>query len=203
MSFTSLRVLVLEDHLFQRSVAVNLLKQLGCGEVLEAGNGTEALAVLQGAGSVDVVVCDLQMEGMDGLEFIQRISATGQVGAIIVSSGLPGDVRRAVSQMGALLGVNMLGDTGKPLQVETLQLLLERALSTRRSTPQPPSSLELADEQQVRRALLEQQLQPITNPSSTCTVAPCWAWRYLLVGTTPSRECCHRRCFCRRWSAAA
>jgi len=164
MSFTSLRVLVLEDHLFQRSVAVNLLKQLGCGEVLEAGNGTEALAVLQGAGSVDVVVCDLQMEGMDGLEFIQRISATGQVGAIIVSSGLPGDVRRAVSQMGALLGVNMLGDTGKPLQVETLQLLLERALSTRRSTPQPPSSLELADEQQVRRALLEQQLQAYYQP---------------------------------------
>jgi len=164
MSFTSLRVLVLEDHLFQRSVAVNLLKQLGCGEVLEAGNGTEALAVLQGAGSVDVVVCDLQMEGMDGLEFIQRISATGQVGAIIVSSGLPGDVRRAVSQMGALLGVNMLGDTGKPLQVETLQLLLERALSTRRRTPQPPSSLELADEQQVRRALLEQQLQAYYQP---------------------------------------
>jgi EAL domain-containing protein (putative c-di-GMP-specific phosphodiesterase class I)/CheY-like chemotaxis protein len=164
MSFTSLRVLVLEDHLFQRSVAVNLLKQLGCGEVLEAGNGTEALAVLQGAGSGDVVVCDLQMDGMDGLEFIQRISATGQVGAIIVSSGLPGDVRRAVSQMGALLGVNMLGDTGKPLQVETLQLLLERALSTRRSTPQPPSSLELADEQQVRRALLEQQLQAYYQP---------------------------------------
>ncbi len=164
MSFTSLRVLVLEDHLFQRSVAVNLLKQLGCGEVLEAGNGTEALAVLQGAGSVDVVVCDLQMEGMDGLEFIQRISATGQVGAIIVSSGLPGDVRRAVSQMGALLGVNMLGDTGKPLQVETLQLLLERALSTRRSTRQPSSSLELADEQQVRRALLEQQLQAYYQP---------------------------------------
>ncbi|MFL1494003.1 EAL domain-containing response regulator [Pseudomonas antarctica] len=164
MSFTSLRVLVLEDHLFQRSVAVNLLKQLGCGDVLEAGNGTEALAVLQGAGSVDVVVCDLQMEGMDGLEFIQRISATGQVGAIIVSSGLPGDVRRAVSQMGALLGVNMLGDTGKPLQAETLQLLLERALSTRRTTPRPAPILELADEQQVRRAFLDQQLQAYYQP---------------------------------------
>jgi len=164
MSFTSLRVLVLEDHLFQRSVAVNLLKQLGCGEVLEASNGTEALAVLQGADSVDVVVCDLQMEGMDGLEFIQRISATGQVGAIIVSSGLPGDVRRAVSQMGALLGVNMLGDTGKPLQAETLQLLLERALSTHCALPQPLPSLGQADEQQVRRAILDQQLQAYYQP---------------------------------------
>lgn len=164
MPFLSLRVLVLEDHLFQRSVAVNLLKQLGCGEVLEASNGTEALAVLQGAGSVDVVVCDLQMDGMDGLEFIQRISATGQVGAIIVSSGLPGDVRRAVSQMGALLGVNMLGDIGKPLQIETLQPLLERVLSNRYAATQPPPSLELADEQQVRRAILEQQLEAYYQP---------------------------------------
>ncbi|WP_314385197.1 EAL domain-containing response regulator [Pseudomonas brenneri] len=164
MSFLSLRVLVLEDHLFQRSVAVNLLKQLGCGEVLEASNGSEALAVLQGAGSVDVVMCDLQMDGMDGLEFIQRISATGQVGAIIVSSGLPWDVRRAVSHMGALLGVNMLGDTGKPLQMETLQPLLERALSTRCAVPQPLPSLELADEQQVRLAICDHQLEAYYQP---------------------------------------
>ena len=164
MSFLSLRVLVLEDHLFQRSVAVNLLKQLGCGEVLAASNGTEALAVLQGAGYVDVVVCDLQMDGMDGLEFIQRISATGQVGAIIVCSGLPGDVRRAVSQMGALLGVHMLGDTGKPLQMEALQPLLERVLSPPRAVTQRLPRLELADEQQVRRAILDQQLEAYYQP---------------------------------------
>ena len=164
MSFLSLRVLVLEDHLFQRSVAVNLLKQLGCGEVLAASNGTEALAVLQGAGYVDVVVCDLQMDGMDGLEFIQRISATGQVGAIIVCSGLPGDVRRAVSQMGALLGVNMLGDTGKPLQMEALQPLLERVLSPPCAVTQRLPRLELADEQQVRRAILDQQLEAYYQP---------------------------------------
>ncbi|MHA6578644.1 EAL domain-containing response regulator [Pseudomonas yamanorum] len=164
MSFLSLRVLVLEDHLFQRSVAVNLLKQLGCCEVLEASNGSEALTLLQGAVSVDVVLCDLQMEGMDGLEFIQRISATGLVGAIIVSSGLPGDVRRAVSQMGALLGVNMLGDIGKPLQLEMLQPLLERVLSTNCEVLQPVPRLELADEQQVRRAFLDQQLQAYYQP---------------------------------------
>lgn len=164
MSFLSLRVLVLEDHLFQRSVAVNLLKKMGCGEVLEASNGTEALAVLQETGSVDVVVCDLQMDGMDGLEFIQRISATGQVGAIIVSSGLPGDMRRTVSQMGALLGVNMLGDIGKPLQLETLQSLLQMALNTRTVTPQAPPGVELADEQQVRRAILDQQIEAYYQP---------------------------------------
>ena len=164
MSFLSLRVLVLEDHLFQRSVAVNLLKKMGCGEVLEAGDGAEALAVLKETGPVDVVVCDLQMDGMDGLQFIQRISATGQVGAIIISSGLPGDIRRAVSQMGALLDVNVLGNLGKPLQLETLQPLLQMALHSRTVTPRALPGWELADEQQVRRAILDQQLEAYYQP---------------------------------------
>ncbi|MBC2381369.1 EAL domain-containing response regulator [Pseudomonas sp. WS 5106] len=164
MSFLSLRVLVLEDHLFQRSVAVSLLKQLGCGEVLEAANGEDALAALQRAGYVDVVVCDLQMDGMDGLEFIQRISATGQVGAIIVCSGLPWDVRRAVRQMGALLGVNMLGDISKPLQAQTLQPLLELALSKRPVVLEARPPLDIADEPQVRQAILDQQLEAYYQP---------------------------------------
>lgn len=164
MSFQSLRVLVLEDHLFQRSVAVKLLEQLGCGEVLEASNGSEALAVLHQAGAVDVVVCDLQMDGMDGLEFIQRISANGQVGGIIISSCLPWDVRRAVEQMGALLGVNMLGDVGKPLQVGALRQLLELALGKRPLTPLLQAQVEVFDELQVRRAIVNEQLEAYYQP---------------------------------------
>ncbi|MFJ2388675.1 response regulator [Pseudomonas koreensis] len=80
-----LRVLVLEDHTFQRSVAVSMLKHLGCSEVLEAVDGAQALALLETSGPIDIALCDLQMEGMDGLEFIQRIGASGQVRSIISS----------------------------------------------------------------------------------------------------------------------
>ncbi|MCF5137062.1 response regulator, partial [Pseudomonas lactis] len=70
MQVLPLRVLVLEDHLFQQAIAVNLLKQLGCQEVFSASNGLEALDVLQRSGPVDIALCDLSMEGMDGLEFL-------------------------------------------------------------------------------------------------------------------------------------
>lgn len=164
MTVLPLRVLVLEDHLFQRSMAVSLLKQLGCREVLEASNGSEALAVLQRVGYMDVVVCDLQMEGMDGLAFIQRISAARQVGAIIISSGLPGDVRLAVRQMGELLGVNMLGDVGKPLLKQTLQPLLELALKEGPVSGEPATGQDIATERQMRSAITDQQLEAYYQP---------------------------------------
>jgi len=93
MPFLPLRVLVLEDHAFQRSVAVKMLQALGCGEVFQASDGARALAVLQAVGAVDIALCDLQMEGMDGLDFLQRVGATGQVKAFIISSSLSGDLR--------------------------------------------------------------------------------------------------------------
>lgn len=73
-----LRVLVLEDHTFQRSVAVNMLGALGCHEVFEASDGAEALEVLDAVGAVDIALCDLQMEGMDGLAFCSGSALRGR-----------------------------------------------------------------------------------------------------------------------------
>lgn len=160
-----LRILVLEDHAFQRSYAVKLLEQLGGSAVFEAADGAQALALLEAVGPVDVALCDLQMEGMDGVEFIQRVGAGGQVGAIIISSALPADLRRAVRQMVSLLGLEFLGDMEKPLQAPTLRRLLEKRLQPRPETRPPAyTEHEVASEAQVRRALAEGQLQAFYQP---------------------------------------
>ena len=86
MSTFPLRVIVLEDHALQRPIAVNILRQLGCKEVFEAADGIEAFAVLRKVGPVDIALCDLQMEGMDGLEFLQKVGQSDLVGSIIISS---------------------------------------------------------------------------------------------------------------------
>ncbi|NWC96539.1 MULTISPECIES: EAL domain-containing protein [unclassified Pseudomonas] len=159
-----LRVLVLEDHLFQRSVAVSLLKQLGCREVLSASNGDEALAILAATGPVDVALCDLQMKGMDGVEFIQRAGGSGQLGAIIIGSDLPCDVRRAVGQMGESLGLRMLGEVGKPLQGEALGPMLEACLTVEPAELSPPPLEDVASEALVRRGMLDHQLEAWYQP---------------------------------------
>nr|WP_228759228.1 EAL domain-containing response regulator [Pseudomonas neuropathica] len=159
-----LRVLVLEDHAFQRSVAVNMLRTLGCREIFEASDGAQALALLQEVGTVDVALCDLQMEGMDGLEFLQRVGASGQVKSVIISSSLSADLRRAVHQMVALLGLDLLGDVGKPLHVQVLANLLDKYLDRPALAQPTTAAVTLASEAAVRQALAQQQLQAWYQP---------------------------------------
>lgn len=61
MTVSPLRVIVLEDHSFQRTIAVSMLQQLGCTDVFQAADGVEALAVLNRVGPVDIALCDLRM----------------------------------------------------------------------------------------------------------------------------------------------
>ena len=58
MSLQPLRILVLEDHAFQRSVAVSILQSLGCRQIYEASDGAQALALLEHIGCVDIALCD-------------------------------------------------------------------------------------------------------------------------------------------------
>ncbi len=70
-----IRVLVVDDYSSMRTIIRQMLAQLGIHRVDEAKNGIEALDRLVDptAADPDVIVCDLYMEGMDGMEFCNRM----------------------------------------------------------------------------------------------------------------------------------
>ena len=72
-----LRILVLEDHAFQRSVAVNMLQGLGCEQVLEASDGAQALAVAVAAAGVS----DLAGSLLAGASLAGALTASAVAGA--------------------------------------------------------------------------------------------------------------------------
>ena len=71
----SIRALIVDDSSVMRKIVERSLRQAGINltEVLEAGNGIEALSVLN-EGRVDLILCDINMPVMDGLEFVKQLS---------------------------------------------------------------------------------------------------------------------------------
>ena len=70
----NLIVLVVEDDDFQRMTLVQMLRVLGVQEVLEAGDGQQALALLSSLSPlISVVICDLEMPNMDGISLTRYL----------------------------------------------------------------------------------------------------------------------------------
>ncbi len=67
-----LAVLVVEDVRATRVIVRTILRTFGIHDVVEANDGQEALAVL-GQRHIDVIITDLCMEPMDGVEFTRRL----------------------------------------------------------------------------------------------------------------------------------
>lgn len=93
-------MLVDDEQLIRRAMATMLDLNPDIDVVAEAGSGQEALDLLRGAGDArpDVVLLDLQMPGLDGIETAAEIlgfdAGTGLV--MVTSHGRPGYLKRAL-----------------------------------------------------------------------------------------------------------
>jgi two-component system chemotaxis response regulator CheY len=85
-----------------RKIVERSLRQAGLGlaQVLEAGNGAEALAAVE-ANQVDLILCDINMPVMDGLEFVRQVpsveSAKGVPIVMITTEGSESHVVQALT----------------------------------------------------------------------------------------------------------
>ncbi|MCR6495116.1 EAL domain-containing response regulator [Thermomonas sp. S9] len=127
MAGSELQVMVIEDHGFQRRIALRLLAELGIERTLEGADGLHALDVLRRQPSPpDVVLVDLDMPGMDGIECIGQIAQERLARAVVVVSALDPALLNTVQTMARAYGLRVLGSVEKPLTRDKLRDVLAR-----------------------------------------------------------------------------
>ena len=130
-----LRILLAEDSLVNQKLAVGLLSRAG-HEVVVAGDGREAVSAVA-AGGFDLVLMDVQMPEMDGLEAAAAIRAreagSGKHLPIIAMTAhaMKGDRQRC-------LAAGMDEYVSKPIRAHQLLSTIEQVLQSPRSPEKPP-----------------------------------------------------------------
>jgi CheY-like chemotaxis protein len=116
------RVLVVDDAEGIRTYLANLLELSGY-DVDTAEDGRRALALLEGGAAPDVIILDVMMPGLDGIETLRRIrELEGDIPVIVLSVvGKASTIVEAV-RLGAVDYLN------KPFEEEELESTLEKAL---------------------------------------------------------------------------
>ncbi len=126
-----LRVLLAEDHAVNQRVALGLLRHLGVdADVVETGRAAVAAVA---RGGYAVVLMDVQMPEMDGLDATRAIRASGGPQPVIVAltaNAVSGDAERC-------LAAGMDAYLAKPLRLDALESALAAATGRTFGRPMP------------------------------------------------------------------
>jgi len=109
------KVLIVDDSKAMRMIVMRTLRQAGYGsaEIREAGNGSEALALIR-ADAPDLVLCDWNMPELSGIDLLSRLNTEGpKVRFGFVTSEGTDTMRERARQEGALFLI------AKPFTAET------------------------------------------------------------------------------------
>lgn len=126
-SHNNLSVMVVDDDDFQCEFTIDLLKDMGIGNVVSASGGMDALAQFsQMEKKHDLIICDLHMPGMDGFDLIFKLTEQNFTGAVIIASGQDQTVVDYAAIVAKISPFNYLGELEKPIDKTRLKALIDQ-----------------------------------------------------------------------------
>lgn len=130
IEFSKLKILIVDDDQFYRGILKRLLFQLGVRMIAEAENGEAAITSLLRL-KPDAVLCDIEMEPVDGIEVLRRVRAVdipalANTPIIMVTSHATSTLVKQAVQLQAS------GYLVKPVSLTDIQARLSVAIQTRR-----------------------------------------------------------------------
>ena len=116
---TKLKILLVDDDRAVRETVATILERLG-HEVVQGTNGREGLELYANS-RIDIVISDIMMPDIDGLEFLRALNEQGEDVELIFITG-HGDLKTAVDA----LREGAFDFFTKPVRFEELAAALER-----------------------------------------------------------------------------
>ncbi len=119
-------ILLVDDDPFMLGMHSRMLRGMGYEMIGAAGSAEAALQMLgEDGAAVDVIVCDLNMPDMDGIEFLQILGARAFCGSVILVSGEGLRLMHTVQKLLGSGGLLILGALEKPARREAMRALLD------------------------------------------------------------------------------
>src|SRR5690606_37207055 len=119
------RILILDDEPFMLKLLARMLANQGFSSVYCCENGEEALKLVDDAATrPDLILLDLNMPGMDGIEFVRHLVDRKFAGSLILVSGEDERMLRTTEKLVQAHRITILGYLQKPVQPDAFRALL-------------------------------------------------------------------------------
>ncbi len=129
--YSGLSVLVVDDQQHVRRFIKDQLSAFGVVHIEEASSGRAALqTVTQPGVAFDLILCDLQMPDMDGIETIRTMASMGLRSAVAILSVEDERLIESAGLLAKLGGLRLVGEIAKPLTADKLEPVLQRTTAT-------------------------------------------------------------------------
>jgi EAL domain-containing protein (putative c-di-GMP-specific phosphodiesterase class I)/FixJ family two-component response regulator len=171
MGTNELGFLVIDDDDFQRQCLINLLKSLGAERIYDAMDGVQALSILRNVESklINIVLCDLDMPEMDGLEFFRHLGKANSSVSIIIISALDSALIASVKEMARAYGLNLLGAVEKPIMLTQLEELISSHASASPKFRRSDYASPCFNVNQILHGIRNKQFEPYFQPKIEIT----------------------------------
>ncbi|WP_025854952.1 EAL domain-containing protein [Pseudomonas sp. CHM02] len=162
-----LSILIVEDHPLQHIYLQHLLSELGDFMLETAEDGKQALERLRQR-DFDLVLTDLLMPGMDGVQFIQCLASLRCKPALAIMSAASRRMLMAASLVAKNLDVEVIGLISKPVAADALRSLVDQLRNRVRSPSSPtlPEHLDI-DRHTLIQAMGNGQFQAWFQPKKS------------------------------------
>ena len=124
MNSVGIRILVLDDEPFMHKLLTRMLDGLGFTHVSARETGVEALVLVDSPEPPDLILLDLNMPGMDGIEFVRELVDHQYIGSVILVSGEDERVLQTTVQLVLAHRISVLGRLGKPVSLAQLSAMI-------------------------------------------------------------------------------